>query len=233
MNVSRAGRVVPESAPVLAEAAPVLAESAPADTPLSRPRRTQAERRATTRAAIVAAARELFGAQGYADAALDEVVRRAGVTRGALYHHFESKADLFAAVVKSVDEEFAEEVVMSARAGNGAVDAIHRGARAYVDACARSSNARILADVSSVLGPEAYEATSSDSCLALMRQGIETVVAEGGTVPGDPAVLAAMLLGALNQAVLLMARNLSSAAVRDSVTVTVDAVLARLLGTGR
>ena len=216
------------------EGAPVLPAMAKPEAPgPARPRRTQAERRATTRAAILGAARDLFGAHGYAETALDDIVRRADVTRGALYHHFESKADLFAAVVKALDDEFAAEVVMSARTGRGAVDAIRRGARAYVDVCARSSNARILADVSSVLGPEAYRETSSDSCLALIRQGIETVVAEGGTVPGDPAVLAAVLLGALNEAVLLMARNLDSTAMRDSITATVDAVLARLIAAGK
>ena len=66
-------------------------------------RRTQAERAAETRDALIAAARPLFAAQGFAEAALEAIVRAAGVTRGALYHHFADKTELFAAVFEQVE----------------------------------------------------------------------------------------------------------------------------------
>src|ERR1700754_5132035 len=68
-------------------------------------RRSQAERTAATREALVAAARALFAARGYADVGTEEVVRDAGVTRGALYHHFADKTELYAAVFEAVEAE--------------------------------------------------------------------------------------------------------------------------------
>jgi AcrR family transcriptional regulator len=70
-------------------------------------RRTQAERAAGTREALTAAARQLFAAHGFADVALETIVRAAGVTRGALYHHFADKTELFAAVFEQVEGELA------------------------------------------------------------------------------------------------------------------------------
>src|ERR1700752_3367746 len=70
-------------------------------------RRTQAERAAETRDALIAAARPLFASPGFADVALETIVRDAGVTRGALYHHFADKTELFAAVLERVEGEMA------------------------------------------------------------------------------------------------------------------------------
>ena len=70
-------------------------------------RRTQAERRAATRAALLSAARPLFAERGYEAVSSEEIVAAAGVTRGALYHHFDGKRGLFAAVFEEVESEFA------------------------------------------------------------------------------------------------------------------------------
>src|SRR3712207_6768078 len=78
-------------------------------------RRTQAERRATTRRALLDAAREMFAERGYHGAAAEEIVRRAGVTRGAMYHHFEDKRELFRAVVEEIETEVDEAVLEAAR----------------------------------------------------------------------------------------------------------------------
>ena len=69
-------------------------------------RRTQAERRAATRAALLSAARPLFAERGYEAVSSEEIVAAAGVTRGALYHHFDGKRGLFAAVFEEVESEF-------------------------------------------------------------------------------------------------------------------------------
>src|SRR5690242_21806812 len=73
-------------------------------------RRTQGERTAQTRAALITAARRLFGAEGYADVGAERIVREAGMTRGALYHQFADKADLFAAVLDEVEAQIAERI---------------------------------------------------------------------------------------------------------------------------
>src|ERR1044072_5758695 len=73
-------------------------------------RRTQAERSEATRRALGEAARPLFAAGGYAGVGTEEIVRSAGVTRGALYHHFGGKRDLFEAVYEQVEADLAERV---------------------------------------------------------------------------------------------------------------------------
>src|SRR5918997_1184618 len=78
-------------------------------------RRTQAERRAATRRALLDAARGLFAERGYHGTAAEEIVRRAGVTRGAMYPHFEDKRGLFRAVVEEIETEVDEAVLEAAR----------------------------------------------------------------------------------------------------------------------
>src|SRR5580693_7195083 len=101
-------------------------------------RRTQAERSAETREALIAAARPLFAVHGYADVALETIVRTAGVTRGALYHHFADKTELFAAVFEEVDGEVAARMGDTIGAAQEAdpIDIMRLGARFWLDACA-------------------------------------------------------------------------------------------------
>src|ERR1700728_2488448 len=79
----------------------------PRTSPPARARRTQADRSATTRDALVTAARQLFAEQGFAEVPADAIVAAAGVTRGALYHQFADKTALFDAVVEAVEADIA------------------------------------------------------------------------------------------------------------------------------
>ena len=96
-------------------------------------RRTQADRSATTRAALVGAATRLFAEQGYAGTGREEIVRAAGVTRGALYHHYADKADLFRAVFESVEAEVMGRSGPAAAAADDPVEQLRLGCRAYLD----------------------------------------------------------------------------------------------------
>src|SRR5882724_10980094 len=89
-----------------------------------------------TRRQLVTAARALFGARGYAGVGTEEIVRAAGVTRGALYHQFRDKADLFAAVAEQVEAEIAERIASTTGVEAEPVDALRTGARLFLDACA-------------------------------------------------------------------------------------------------
>jgi AcrR family transcriptional regulator len=195
-------------------------------TPRSR-RRTQAERSATTRTAILQAARELFGRRGYAATGRDEIAARAGVTRGALYHHFASKAEVFAAVAEALDEEFVELVRSAAGSGasGSALEALDRAAQAYVRACADPDVGRIVIDAPSVLGPEAHRAMNARACQELLVPAISAIAAEGGRVPGDPEVLAPLLLALLDEAGSAVGADPDRTA---DVTATVSEVVARL-----
>src|SRR5919197_1706774 len=98
-------------------------------------RQSQAERRETTRAALLAAARELFAERGYAGVSTEEIVERAGVTRGALYHHFRGKDDLFRAVCEQIEREVTERIAAGARRGGEPVEVLRAGAVMFLDAC--------------------------------------------------------------------------------------------------
>src|ERR1044072_7223851 len=109
-------------------------------------KRTQAERSEATRDALIEAARTLFAERGYAGVGTEEIVRSAGVTRGALYHHFEGKRELFEAVYERVEAELAQQIAAGAlRSGAAApLEAMRAGAEMFLQACTEPEAQRIL-----------------------------------------------------------------------------------------
>jgi AcrR family transcriptional regulator len=168
------------------------------------------------------AARDLFGDQGFAATGRDDIAKRAGVTSGALYHHFESKTAVAAAVIEALDAELVERVVAAARRGTDPFDQLRRSCRAYIDACAEPDIARILIEAPAVLGPDALRAIDEASAVKLLNAALEKI-----DVPGDRSVAAHLLLGMLNEAATLVATDPTA---RRRVQATVDAFLAKLLG---
>ena len=192
------------------------------------PRRTQADRSAQTRVALLNAARALFAEKGFAATSRDEIAARAGVTRGALYHHFESKTALALAVVAELEADLVDRVVSAALEGEGVREQLHRGCRAYMDACADPTVARILVDAPAVIGVAACRALDAEACLPLLQDAFARSREEGVAVPGDPGVAAALLLGFLNEAAGLIAATPFNRARREAVAATVDAFLSKL-----
>ena len=193
-------------------------------------RETQVARSARTRHALLGAARTLFAEKGFAATGREEIAERAGVTRGALYHHFSSKTEVAAAVVEELEGELVQRVVDAAGQGAGVRDQLHRGCRAYMEACADPTMARILADAPAVLGLEACRALDAVACAPLLAEVFALAEAEGIAVPGDAEVAAALLLGFLNEAAGLVAAAPTDRALRARVGATVDEFLARLFG---
>ncbi len=121
---------------------------------------TQPERRSrreqagdATRAALVDASRALFASRGYVEVSIDDITRATRVTRGALYHHFDDKKDLFQAVVEEVERDLAEEVRTKARQGGNAWARLETACAAYLDACLAPEVQRIVVlDAAPVLG---------------------------------------------------------------------------------
>src|SRR5215212_8367188 len=132
-----------------------------------------------TRAKLVAAARELFLERGYANVSTEEVVRRAGVTRGALYHHFEGKRDLFLAVFEAVEGEFIAvltETVVSA-APTDPLGALRAGVDATLEATSDPAFARLtVLDAPAVLGWDAWRDLGSSYGLGVVRAGLTAAV---------------------------------------------------------
>src|SRR3954451_19196679 len=194
-------------------------------------RRTQAERRAATRAALLAAARSLFAARGYAEVATEEVVQRAGVTRGALYHHFAGKHELFAAVYEEVERELTERIVreIPLEGDPDPLGVLRRGAAAFLDACLEPEVQRIaVLDAPSVLGWEALRALGERYGLGAIQAALQNAVATGRLAPQPIRPLAHLLLAALGEAGLLIARADDVAAARREVGAKLDRLLESL-----
>jgi len=191
------------------------------------PRRTQGERTAQTRAALIAAARRLFGAEGFAEAGAERITREAGMTRGALYHQFASKADLFAAVLDQVEAEIAERVA-AAVAGLDPADTtgmLLAGADAWLDASSEPDLQRIvLLDGPSVLGWDRWREICLRHTVGLIAALIQDGIDRGSLPPQPVQALTHVLVGAVDEAALYIAQAQDGPAARADM----DLVIRRL-----
>src|SRR4051812_1733793 len=167
---------------------------------------TQAERTEATRAALVAAARRLFGARGYSDVGTEEIVAAAGVTRGALYHHFRDKRDLFRAVFIESETDFVQRVAAAVAGVEDAYELLVSALEATLDACTDRELARIaFLDGPAVLGYEDWRGIVEGYSLGLLTAMLTQAMEAGALrrAPGDP--LAHLVSGALNEAGMVIA----------------------------
>jgi len=175
---------------------------------MNAPRRTQAERAAETRDALIAAARPLFAAQGFAEVALEAIVRAAGVTRGALYHHFADKTELFAAVFEQVEGEVATRMGEAIDASNQTdpVEVMRLGAGFWLDACSDPEVQRIvLVDAPAVLGWTRWTEIGNRYNVGMVR-ALLTDAVETGRIPPQPIEATVLtILGAMREATLYVA----------------------------
>jgi AcrR family transcriptional regulator len=190
----------------------------------------KAEQSEATQAALIAAARELFASTGYAAVPTEEIVQRAGVTRGALYHHFRDKQDLFRAVVEKLEQETVERIAATALTASDPWQQQQTALAAFLDVCLEPDVQRIiLTDAPSVLGLEAWREMEAKYGLALVRAGLQLVM-EAGLIaeqPLDP--LAHLIMGALGEAGLVIARAADPKAARAEVGASVERLLDGLL----
>jgi len=189
-------------------------------------RRTQTERSEATQAALTATARRLFAERGYANVGTEEIVRDAGVTRGALYHHFDGKAGLFRAVFEQLEAEIAQRMAEEALARPDPWEAMVAGLELFLDICTEPEVQRIaLLDAPSVLGWETWREIEGRYGLGLVRLGLENLMKAGlaRRQPVDP--LAHALLGTLYEAGLYVARADDVGAAREEM----EAVLRGML----
>jgi AcrR family transcriptional regulator len=202
-------------------------------------RRTQADRSHATRAALLKSGRALFAERGFAGTAQEEIVERAGVTRGALHHHFGTKQDLFAAVFEEIEGELAARIATAAMAGDQPRDQLRRGCHEFLDAALDPAVQRIvLLDAPAVLGWAAWREVDARYGLGLVMEGLRAVFAAG---PGDPRrheqtpaatppveALGHLLLAALNEAAMLVAGASDPVESRAEVGAIVDQLLESL-----
>jgi AcrR family transcriptional regulator len=191
-------------------------------------KRTHAERRAATRGALLDAARAAFSEQGFAGAAREDICARAGVSRGALDHHFEGKRGLFQAVFEELEREQAERIAAAASKHSEPFEQMRAGARAYIDAASDPAIRQIIhMDARAALGFEAWHAVHQRHGVTLLEAPLRALRPEpaAGTRPPSLALLAEMLLAALTAAALHVARVPDSTESLDEALSAIDVML--------
>ncbi|MEM9633254.1 MAG: TetR/AcrR family transcriptional regulator [Pseudomonadota bacterium] len=189
-------------------------------------RRTQAERRAETKRALLEAARALIVEKGYAETATPEIVKVADVTRGALYHHFSDKADLMRALVLEEAASIADEINAQTSTDQSPLDAFMAGAKAYFSAMSVPGRAKILLlEGPAVLGLDEMAQIDRETGGATLLEGLQHAARHGALkdIPLEP--LAALLSAAFDRAALAIA----SGEDRDSYEAATRKLLAGVL----
>jgi AcrR family transcriptional regulator len=180
-------------------------------------RERRAAQGAATRAALLQAARELFGSVGFADTSLDDVVARAHVTKGALYHHFGSKEGLFAAVYEQVQREVSDRVVEEFLLPDP-WEALLVGCDLWIDAHVDPSVQRIvLRDARAVLGWEVVRDVENRYGVVPLRGVLRRAVRVGLIEGGSLRPLALMVMGSLTEACFYVADADDPPAAREEV----------------
>ena len=191
-------------------------------------RRTNKERTEATRAALIAVARKLFVKKGYADTGTPEIVAAAEVTRGALYHHFADKADLFRSVVEREARAVADQIERDSADPASALDALMSGAEAYFSAMAVPGRVRLLLrDGPSVLGHAEMGRIDKETGAEELRQGLAHAVQEGalGDVPLD--ALTDIVSAGFDRAALAISEGGSTDDYRKAVRLILSSLIER------
>ena len=188
-------------------------------------RERQAE---ATRQLLISVARELFAERGYAATSVEEIIQRAGVARGALYHHFAGKDALFRAVYDEVQTETASRVVAAALAGPEPWQGVRAGLGAFLDACLEPEFRRIVVlDSVPVLSQDVWDGGIEHNELPMLRSVLTPLVES--YLPGVPVEpLVHVALGGLYGAALYIARSSDPKAARAEADVVLDTLISGL-----
>ncbi|MBB5787689.1 AcrR family transcriptional regulator [Jiangella mangrovi] len=179
---------------------------------------SKAEQRLATLAAISAEARRQFARDGYAAVSLAGIVDALGLTKGAFYHHFSSKAELFQAVVGQVQRQVAARVVAAAEEQPDSWTQLLAGCEAFLRASADPAVQRImLVDGPAVLGWEAWRALDDESSGRHLREALQAVIDDGVMAPHPVEALTHLLSGAMNEAALWLAGSGDARDLDDAV----------------
>jgi AcrR family transcriptional regulator len=195
-----------------------------------RPRSLRAQQVAQTRAALVAAGRQLFGERGFAATSVDDLARAAGVTTGALYHHFPTKTGLFETVFEHVHTDL---LAASARAAGATrddeIESLARGFEAFLDAVLEPDVQQIIiTDAPAVLGLARFTELDERYAFTGIVEALRSATAAGKLRVADPETLARLLLGSLTRAGMLIASSPHPIETRDAAARTIRALLAGL-----
>lgn len=190
-------------------------------------RMSNEDRSSMTRKALVTAARKLFLEKGYADTSTPELVRAAGVTRGALYHHFEDKKAIFRAVAESELAEVAKLINRSTSNFSTAMQAFESGTRAYLDAMQTPGRAHLLlVEGPAALGVHAMKQLNGDSAAHTLRDGLAAAMAAGEIAQLPLDAVTTVLDAAFDRAALEIAQGASRTEIETALAALLQGLAA-------
>jgi AcrR family transcriptional regulator len=170
-------------------------------------RRTQQERSEATVNELLTAARDLFAQDGYAATSLEAVAAAAGVTKGALYHHFSGKRDLFRAVFDREQKRLAEVVAEAYLQVEDPWDAFYEGCRAYLEASADPAVQRIVSlDAPSALGSDTVREIETETSFGSTAAGLGRAMKAGRIAKQPVEPLVHLIFGAVCEGAIFIAR---------------------------
>lgn len=187
---------------------------------------TQADRTATTRAALVAAGRQLFAERGFAATSTEELLAAASVSRGAMYHHFSGKEGLFEAVHEAVESDLTRRVVTASLNAESPLAQLKLGIASFLDQCRDPEVQRIaLLDGPTVLGWAKWHEIEERFALGLIKAAVASAIASGELAeqPVDPVAHA--ILGAMIQAGSVVALAPNPAKAKRELTTMFNRLL--------
>jgi AcrR family transcriptional regulator len=179
-----------------------------------------------TRGELLVAARELFAEHGYAGVGTERIVERAGVTRGALYHHFQDKRDLFRAVHEELEQELVASIGERIAGIDDPWELLATGVRAFLDSCTDPAIMRIsLLDAPGVLGWGEWREIDARYALGLVTFGLQNAMDHGVFRKQEVGPLAHLLIGAMTEAGMLIANATDPKRARREVEPALMALL--------
>lgn len=186
------------------------------------------------RAKVLGAARELFAERGYDEVSTAMILERAGVSKGAMYHHFDGKLGLFEQLYVELEDELVGRLAAAATAARSPVAALRAGSRAYLRECERPSAwARInLRQSREVLGADRWRELAADRGYGVIRATVAAAMEAGEIAPDDEGVVASVYLAALVEAGLRVAAAAEPRPTREAAGRTLDRLLDGLAGAG-
>ena len=192
---------------------------------------TRAEKAASTKAKIIAVARRLFATRGYAGTSTEAVLEESQVSRGALYHHFENKEALFAAVMEAVEADITATTAKARGSVTDPVEGLRRAFNAFLDlACETEVRQIVLMDAHSVLGWQRWREIEERYGLGRLKLAMKAIAATG-RIPEDMVdTFAHILLASLIETAFLVARSPEPQVAARTGRKAIKELLERLLG---
>ena len=186
----------------------------------------KAEQSRETQDRLLKAAKELFTTKGYAGTAMEDLVAKAGMTRGALYHQYRDKRDLFRAVFEAIEADLGQRLVTAVAAETDPWQQLRTGARAFLASATEPAIRRIvLIDGPAVLGWEEWRRIDAQHSLGMVRAVFEINIAAGNILPQPVEPLAHLIVGALNEAALAVAAASDAARALEEFATSIEGVL--------